>query len=330
MSTRRADIASQIRQAQTPAEELRVILSRLEAEVGKLGFSGHDRSADVLTLLDRAAELIEGLAHYGGDFAAEQARFDTITRQLESKGKAFLAQVGGPAALQALREEMRPPINNWWWTIDERLAKERRARQQRTLWTVGVAAVVFAALAGLYTLFLAPDETTRARLRHEQQAETALMQGDLPLALAEVEQALSYAPGDGNLLILRGVMLELMAQSGQADKDFDDARAAIGDPEAFYSARAQAYLIAGSADRALTDTQRMIEDNPDSAIGYFQMGNVNASLGNLLDASENYERASQLAAAAGQTELEALARVQLANLMLMLSAPQIPTATPLP
>ena len=330
MNTSRASIASHIRHAQTPAEELRAILGQLEAGVGRLGVSGTERPAEILTQLDRATELLDALSQHGGNLAGEQARLHTITQQLYRKGKAFLSGIGGADTLRSLRAHTNPPPDNWWWTIDERLAADRQARRRRTIRTLGVAVVAVAALSLLYTLFLAPDEATRERYRHEQQAETALMQGDLELALSEVESALAHAPGNGELLILRGVVLQMAGRSDEAEQDFTAVRQTIESPETFYSTRAQAYLMAGAADRALEDTERMLELNPESALAYFQMGNVNATLGNLLEANRNYEEASRLAAAAGQSELEAMSRVQLANLMLMMSAPQLPETTPAP
>ncbi len=336
MNTTRAAIASHIRQAQTPAEELRYVLGRLEAEIGKLGYPGQDRPVEVLTMLDRASELLETITQHGGDLAAERGRFDTITQQFRRKGGAFVRQIGGAEALRDLRAEQKPPEVHWWWYTDERLASERKAQLRKTLRTMGILAVVIAALSGLYALFLQPDKATRERALHEQRAETALAQGDLPLALSQTEQALTYAPQDPNLEVTRGAVLELMGRQDEAGQVFAQTRLAFeSDPnagglEAFYSARAQVYLMAGAADRALADTQAMVSLNPDSAMGYFQMGNVNATLGNVVEASQEYQKAGELASASGQIQLEAMARIQLANLTLMLSGPQIGTPTPTP
>ncbi len=336
MNTTRASVASHIRQAQTPAEELRSLLGRLEAEIGKLGFPGQDRPVEVLTMLDRASELLETITQHGGNLAAERGRFDTVTRQLRKRSGAFLRQIGGAKVLRDLRLEHAPPQANWWWYTDERLIAEHRAQRRKSLTTTGIMVVAIALLSGLYALFLQPDKATRERALHEQQAEAALSQGDLPLALSEVEQALSYAPQDPTLEVTHGAILELMGRQDEASRLFTQTQLAFeGDPnagglEGFYSARAQVYLMAGAADRALADTRELVSLYPDSAVGYFQMGNVNATLGNVVDASQEYQKAGELASASGQTQIEAMARIQLANLMLMMSGPQMSAPTPTP
>jgi len=330
MSTIRSHAASHIGNVQTPAEELRATLSRLEAAVGQLGFSGQEHPTEILHLMDRATELVDVLSRHGGNMTSERARFDTITNQLRRKRQALLKQLGGTMTLRALRDEVQTTPQGWWWTIDEELERERKLRTRRTVWTVGVVVAITALLSVLYTQFLAPDEATRARYRHEQRAESALTQDNLEAALSEVELALTHAPGDEKLLVLRSVVLDLLGRSAEAERDFALARQRSSDLEALYSTRAQAYLLAEAADRALDDAQRMIDLNPASAMGYYQMGNANANLGNLLEASENFETAGTLAAAAGRTELEGMARIQLANVTMLLSAPQLPTATPLP
>lgn len=327
MNRSRVSVAAKIKGARTPAEELRGTLSQLEARVGKLTFAEAETPAEILLLLDRADALMQELSEQGFDLHAERARLSTVTQQFRKKSKAFLQQIGGVEGLQELREEADPPAANWWWYIDRALSEERRTRRTRTLRTLAAAAVILAVVAGLYMLFLAPDEATRQRYLYEQRAERALTEGDPVRAAQEIGQALAYAPDDVDLLILQGVSLHLSGREDDAQAAFTAARTATSNLETFYAGRAQVYLLADRPDLALEDTQEMVELNPDSALAYLQMGSANQALGDYLEASKNYETASELARAAGQAELEGIARVQLANLTMLMSAPQLDTSS---
>jgi len=318
-----ASMVSQIRGAQTPAEELRQILTRLEGQVGQIGCGEEGAAVETLDLLDEAVALISRITTAGGDLAAENTRFNTITRQLDKKKVAFLKEVGGAEALRQLRATRVPEADHWWWYADVRLGEERRLHRTHILQRAGIAAVVLIILTGLYMLFLAPDEATRERFRHEHDAEQALIDGNPAAAVIEADLALSWAPDDDELLILKGIALELQGETEQAQALYDRAQVLLGETEAFLASRAQTYMLAGRSDLALADAQRIVELDPDSALGYFILGNANASLGNYYEAADDYERASELADAAGQTELQGMARVQLANLTMLMQAPDL-------
>jgi tetratricopeptide (TPR) repeat protein len=327
MENLRASMVSRIRTAQTPAEELRHILTRLEGHVGQIGFGEKAAAAEILDLLDQAEALIKQISATGGDLAAENTRFNTITRQFDKKKAAFLKEIGGAEALQQLRATREREEDHWWWYADLRLAEERRLHRTHVLRRVGIATLVLTILTSLYMLFLAPDEATREHFRHEHAAEQALIAGNPAAALIEADMALSYAPDDEELLILKGMALELQGKTEQAQVLYDRAQVLLGETEAFLASRAQTYMLADRSDLALADAQHIVELDPDSALGHFILGNTNASLGNYYEAAANYERASELADAAGQTELQGLARIQLGNITMMMQAPDLGTDT---
>lgn len=319
---------SQIRRSQTPGDRLRDVLTDLEARLGKLGFAETPDPIEIPALFDRADDLLQRLEEQGLSVTPERARFGTAARQFRRKSKVFLKQVG-TQKLREARQAANPPAENWWWYVDELHAEEQRTQAKRTLRFIALAAVVLALLAGAYILFLRPDEATRQRIAYEQQAERALSEGAPAAALEALNLALSYAPDDGDLVVLKGVTLVLLGQEDGAETTFAEARALFDSAEAFYVSRAQAFMAANRPDLALKDSEEIVERNPDSAIGYFQMGNANTALGNLREASLKFEKASELANKAGQTELEGMARVQLANTtMMLISATQQATPTP--
>jgi len=186
-------------------------------------------------------------------------------------------------------------------SIEEQLRSKRRQ-------IVGI--LILGVLIAAYQLFLAPDKATQQRMTHELAAEEALGAQDFTTALEEVDMALTLAPGDSDLLTLKGVALALSGQQAESERVFEQAVEAAGDLEAFHVARARYFLA--------------IEANPKSAMAYLQMGNAYAELGRVPEAAESYERAAALAREAGETQLEAMARVQLAYLSMV---PSLPTGT---
>ncbi|MCJ7550609.1 MAG: hypothetical protein MUQ30_13120 [Anaerolineae bacterium] len=327
MEDLRASMVSRMGTAQTPAEELRGILTRLEGQVGQIGCREKAAAAETLDLLDQAVALIKRITTTGGDIAAENTRFDTITRQFDKKKVTFLKEIGGAEALQQLRASRKPEEDHLWWHADVQLEEERRLHRTHVLQRAGIAAAVLIVLTGLYLLFLAPDEATRERFRHEQDAERALIDGNPAAAIVEADLALAWAPDDIELLILKGIALELQGETEQAQALYDRVQELLGETGTFLALRAQIYMVAGRGDLARADAQRTVELDPSSAEGHFILGNANASLGNYYEAADNYERASELADATGQTELQGMARIQLGNIMMMMQAPDLGTDT---
>lgn len=332
MNNARVPIAAQIKQAKTPAEELRDTLSTLEALIGKLGFAGTGGARDILQLFDRADELMQALEERGAVLTGERLRFSTLTQTYRRKGHKFLKEIGGVEALKELRQAHPHPADNWWWNIDRILSDERRVRQHRSLRTVGIVVVVLAVIAGFYMAFLRPDADTRARYRYEVQAESALMEDDPTTALENVEQALVYAPGDEDLLVLKAVALMQLERETEAEAILVDLREAFDDEITYRSALADTYMSAGRPESALEEAEAMIALDEGSALGYYHMGRANAMLGNYYQASLDYEKAGELAHADGNAELEGMARVQLANLMMLMMSPDFDdgAATPEP
>ena len=327
MENLRASMVSRIGAAQTPAEELRHILTRLEGRIGQIGLGEKAAAVETLDLLDQADALIKQITATGGDLAAENTRFNTITRQFDKKKATFLKEIGGAAALHQLRATREREDDHWWWHADVRLDEERRLHRTHVLRRAGIATLVLIILTSLYMLFLAPDEATRERFRHEQDAEQALIDGNPAAAQVKADLALSWAPDNAELLILKGVALELQGETEQAQALYNRAQVLVGETDAFLASRAQTYMLAGRGDLALADAQHIVELDPDSALGHFILGNANASLGDYYEAADNYERASELADAAGQTELQGMARVQLGYIMMMMQAPDLGSGT---
>lgn len=326
MNDLRIPAASKVKEANTPAERLRAQLKRLEALLGKLGPGSDTTEAlEVLRRLDRVFDLMSELEETGMDLAPERTRLETIKEQTKRKAESLLKTLGGAGKLPAMRSESNPPPSHWWWFLDEYLQEQQRQRRRRYLRTLGIIALAFAVLALLYNLFLAPDRETRARYQLEQEAEQALFDGDTTEALAKVNEALNSGKKTADLLILHGIILQESGEPERAEDVFTEARQLTGDTETFYLMRAQIYLRTEKPESALVDSRSALEANPDSAYGYYFEGSALMGLNRLAEAEESLEKASELAAEQDNAQLQAMSRVQIANLSMMINAP--PTAT---
>jgi cytochrome c-type biogenesis protein CcmH/NrfG len=308
--------------ALTPADEVRDLLAQLEAKIARLGRGEEADAQTILALFDAIAARLAKL-HAGGQvLRAEEARWEAASAAFRRKAGTFLRVLGGAGALAEVRRARQPEPDAWWWTIDRWLMEKRQAQLRRLLLWAGVAVAALVLLGVLYQRFLAPDPATRERLRHEQAADSLAMDGDLAGALAEVEQALGYAPGDATLLTMKGVLQQKLGQFA-AQETFAAAEKAAGSREAFLITRAQMYMRVADGKDMLADAQEITTANPQSAPGYLLLGQANETLGNSQDAIAAYEKSGSLADAQNNPQLAAIARMNLATLL-----QQIPVGTP--
>jgi len=300
--------------ALTAADEMRDLLAQLEAKIARLGRDKGPEAQAVLELFDAVAARLAGLHAGGQALRAEEARWEAASAAFRRKAGTFLRALGGLGALAEARRVRQPEPDAWWWFIDRWLIEKRRVQLRRLALGAAVVVALLALLGILYNRFLAPDPATRERLRHEQAADSLMMDSDLTGALGEVEQALGYAPGDAGLLALKGVLQQKLGQFA-AQETFAAAEKAAGSREAFLIIRAQMYMRAAYGQAMLADAQEVIAANPESAPGYLLFGQANELLGNREDAITAYEKSGRLADAQNNPQLAAIARMNLATLL---------------
>ncbi|MBN1261009.1 MAG: hypothetical protein JXB35_10050 [Anaerolineae bacterium] len=301
---------------QMPADALRRSIDDLETRVGNLDHATGEEALEIPPLLDAATALLQSLQQHGVDLVGEATRLESVQNQLRRKAALFLKVAGGAPTAAAARAATAPGDHAWWWYLDHLVAERRRARLRT--WAVGlaIAAGVVLILWVLYRWFLAPDPVTQARLDHLYAAEELAFDGVYDEALQEVDAGLEVAPGDGDLLTLKGALLHLMGETATSEAVFREAQAAFGDRETFLTARAQVWLRFGDGWGALSDAEEILTLDPDSAVGVFYTGAAYEQLEFFEEAVTAYEKASELALQAGQNELYATIRTQLAYLVM--------------
>jgi len=313
----------------TPSAQLRELLGQLEAHIGKLSHDPREEVQKIPVLFDEVHALIAELDYAGIPLSAEVSRFETASATLRRKARLFLRKVGGREGLAALRPKRTPSPEQWWWFIDQWLAEQGKAQRRRELRFLLIFAAVLVVLAGAYTLFLRPDESTRERLRLQQAAEQLAQNEEYAIALQTVNEALTWSPDDASLLAFKGVLETQLGLEGEAAQTFAAAEAVSDSLESFYLTRAQVHLTLGMFEAVLADAEATLSVNPKSARGHLFMAQANANLGNVLEAQRQFEEAARLANEMNDVELEAIARIQLAYLYQQMLAP-LPTATTTP
>lgn len=226
--------------------------------------------------------------------------------------------------MEGARNLYQPPSDSWWWRADEILAAERKVKIWRGLRGAGIAAAVIVLLAVIYQNFFAPDPALQASMIHQQQAENSLIEGDYENALREAGEALVQTPDESGLLILKGVIEESLDQPEAASASFDNAREMLIDNEDFYTYRSVLYLMTGQAESSLADSVAALKINPDSVISYLNMGQAYTLLEDYPAAIESYQLADETAIRTGNTQLQAVARINLAQVLQMSTLSEFP------
>jgi tetratricopeptide (TPR) repeat protein len=311
-------------EARTPAGLIRDTLSDVERMLPNLRGAGSD-VLKLLHLLDQAEGALAELDAAGADVRAERARFGTVQARLRRYQRRFLVEAG--VALQEERVAVQPDRARWWWFLDEIVAQERKQQLRRGLkWAV--VAILFLAAAWLaYDRLLAPPPKVREAREHSAVGERLVQEGDLQAALAEFEAAVALCPDDPQGWLWLGVIHSELDEPDEAESAFATARSLYETGYDFLLDRGQLYLRARNLEAASADTEQAILENPDSARGYYARSFVFESQRDYAAAVADLERAAELAHEAGDAQLEAAARVQLAMVM-QLWASDISTPTP--
>lgn len=308
-------------------------IDRIEVIVGKIGLNTAEQGLSLLTELDKASERIQALDD-GDTKKALTTQLASALAKLHKNAAPFLRDIGGAHVLKAAREAAQPSEDRPWWFLDEYIASNRKALLRRVSITGGIIVLVLGLLGVLYQVFLAPDPLVAERYSREQSAQEALIMGDFPSALTEVDAGLKVAPADPTLLVLRGVILESSGREAEAEAAFSTAAGQVK-AEDFHLLRAQAYIFANQPDKAYADAQQALQINPDSIQAYLYRGQAQESRLEYSSAMEDYEKAFAIADKTGQGALAAMTRMRIAMLTQLMtsdiSSPvRLQTAVPTP
>ena len=296
----------------TPASKLRDTLRDAESRSARVRGKGAD-VVDLLHMFDEIDQNIAALAAAGADVRAEQARFETVQRKLLGQGPRFVREAG--RRLEQERAAAQPGEAQWWWFLDQQLAQQRAGMLRQWIIRASITIAVLLAVWFAYDRLLAPPPETRRASRHSDSGESLVQEGNLPAALAEFEEASALTPEEPDYLVWQGVILSELGESEAAEKVFEQALPLYDTDQDFLTRRVLSYRLAGNLDAADLEVAELIERYPEAGRGYYLRANIAEARGDFGAAIADLEKAVGLAQAAGDTQLEATIRVQLAMVM---------------
>ncbi len=306
-------LKTQTHKPETRVESLRAIIKNLEKQISGLSEISPDDALEIPRLFDEADDLLNDLQSRGTNLSSELSQVKTLFAQFNKVMRDFIRKIGGPQKMVKAREEMKPSEDRWWWFVDNSLAEDNKRKTIHLLRNFGLMVVLLLIAALVYNQFFAPDPAIQSSYGHHQEAENALIEGDLQLALQEVQSAITYTPKEPDLFVLQGIILETLGQENEARVSYDTAHSLYEQPEHFYNQRTILYLMLDEPQLALEDCQKAIEINPDSAISYLYQGQAYEKLGDIENAIQNYEKADELARQTDNPQLQAFIRINLTN-----------------
>ncbi|OQY30467.1 MAG: hypothetical protein B6243_10455 [Anaerolineaceae bacterium 4572_5.2] len=197
----------------SPADQLRELLQSLENNLAFLAKQDRTTILNYLTRLDELQRQFDELAHTP-NLVPELLRFITLQDQLQKKASQLLNQLGGEAALKAVRPTDASPERAAWWFLDQEVARRRAKALKRVGIIVGVVAIVVLIAVILFNTILKPDPNTVLRAHNFAAAvDLAAYDHDYPAALSQLDEALAVLPDDPELLIFKGVLLQRLERA---------------------------------------------------------------------------------------------------------------------
>jgi len=144
-----------------------------------------------------------------------------------------------------------------------------------------------------YTVFLAPPASLVNRSQATDSAQAAMLNEDWDEALAAIEQGLTSAPNDWELLVWRSV---LRIRTGTADAGDFDRALTIGPIGEVWTVRGMVALLVRDAELTIEAGQQLIGQAPDTPQGYFLIAQAYELQGRDQEALAQYREAEQRSA----------------------------------
>ncbi|NMC54708.1 MAG: hypothetical protein GYA48_13840 [Chloroflexi bacterium] len=303
-------------------------LDKLEGAIGSLSFGTDEQALEILQGMDEINAQLARAQQAGDRLDTEWVQWDYIGRQVKKNANLLLKKIGGPSVLMKRRSELQADDNAWWWNLDQYLVQKRKAALRKTLIGLGGGVLLLALLAGAYQLFLAPPPEVSASYRHRIKAESAMQNGDVTAALAEVDLALSYTPEDYELLTIRSVLLEKSGDTQSAAEALARAQALAPDEMNVLMAQGQTSLYLQDAAGMRAAGERLEEGYPASPYGPIFLGSAAELEEDYPSALQYLAEAADRAEAQGDANLSGNLRVRIAMLTQKSLAPSDPTLNP--
>ncbi len=316
----------------TPADELRELLTLNEKRVSNLRNSGAG-ALDLLLDMDRISDLLSDLELRGVDLRAELGRWETLRAVLRRHDADLVQEMRTVGGLSAARAQHCSTVQpGWWWMLDEQVQKRRRRRLVRAgAILAGTAAFMVLLYLLLFRVLFPENRSALAAFDAQHAGEMKISaDGDYAGALADFRRAAELQPDDAQMWLQVGCTLLKLGDSTGAEESFSRARLLLGDDNALRLARAPVCLAIDLPEYAEADLQAMIAADPESTMAYYYLASIFEQRGEVAQAIAALQRASELAEASQDAQLQVMARYRIAILTQQLVGQSLVAPTPTP
>ncbi|MFO7167406.1 MAG: tetratricopeptide repeat protein [Chloroflexota bacterium] len=297
---------------QTELGHLRDLLDDAERQVVVM----HETSTgarDVIRAMDEIDRLLALVARSGVDVRAEEGRAEFLRRRLTRAAPGVVRLVQAADLSSTLSDSPT------WQAILAAQAEQSRQRVRRLFMVGGPILAVLLTIIVLTLLFPPPPQANLTAIRRLAQ------EGQIDEALATAQAEATRVPTDPEAALWIGALQTIKGDTAAAEAAWEEARRLIDDEMSFYFERGSALLEAGRPDDAEPDARRLIEQPTTAPTGYLLLGGIEEARGRVPEAIAAFQQAADLAHAAGNSQLEVIAKTRMGMVMQASGIPLTPT-----
>ncbi len=279
---------------------------------------GPEKATDFLLLLDEIDALIPDLEAIGVNIQPEMGRWDGVKGSVQRYANDLPRELKPSADWQksGMTNPKMPPQEHWWWWLDVASQRARRQTypQERHLdrrhrhcrdWLA----------PGSSKHYFPVDPKVQESYRLQIAAERLMLDGGDPdLILQNLEEAAALTPGQMDIQSLLVVLYEEQGNLDRADTIRQQLFDAFSESDV-YAQLAQTYYERNDYAKAVAFARKAIEVDPDNVMAYMTAGLTSEAMGDRRAAVGYLTEASEIAARIDDAELQAIARIQLAQIM---------------
>ena len=290
------------------ADRLRTLLDDCETMVASLNKLN---VRDLVAAMDSAHSSIDALTLSGSDVRGEVSRLQSIDDRVKRRADEVVKLLGGRDSYASLKAASATSAELVVWQLDRELDIRRREFLKRIGLWLAISVVLVIAIYIASPVLFPPDPVGDAVAI----ASRSLDKNDIPTALAAIDSTLLKMPTNTDLLIWKGILLEMSGDFSGSQTSYAQGLANANSDIDYYLERAITFVRIGESLKVITDTNTVLLKYPDSAEAYYIRATGYEGIGKRSEAMDDLQKSADLAQAAGNDALFAQSRVRLGTLM---------------